>query len=115
MENTITQIFFRDTFMHHLARAQYNIDPNYAAWIDLLTEMNFGEERGAWRGTNGEPDTMAEAYERWNQEVKTQCRRTACSSGTRRKAGSRSASSSRWTSRSSRSRTSTTRRTSRRT
>jgi hypothetical protein len=70
MENTITQIFFRDTFMHHLVRAQYNIDPNYAAWIDLLTEMNFGEERGVWRGTNGEPDKMAEAYERWNQEVK---------------------------------------------
>jgi hypothetical protein len=70
MENTITQIFFRDTFMHHLARAQYNIDPNYAAWIDLLTEMNFGDERGTWRGTNGEPDKMAEAYERWNQEVK---------------------------------------------
>ena len=46
MENTITQIFFRDTLMHHLARAQYNIDPNYAAWIDLLTEMNFGDERG---------------------------------------------------------------------
>jgi hypothetical protein len=70
MENTITQIFFRDTLMHHLARAQYNIDPNYAAWIDLLTEMNFGDERGTWRGTNGEPDKMAEAYERWNQEVK---------------------------------------------
>ena len=70
MENTITQIFFRDTLMHHLSRAQYNIDPNYAAWIDLLTEMNFGEERGAWRGTNGEPEAMVEAYNRWNQEVK---------------------------------------------
>jgi hypothetical protein len=70
MENTITQIFFRDTLMHHLARAQYHIDPNYAAWIDLLTEMNFGEERGAWRGTNGDPKKMAEAYDRWNQEVK---------------------------------------------
>jgi hypothetical protein len=69
MESTITQIFFGDTLMHHLARAQYNIDPSYAAWIDLLTEMNFGE-RGAWKGTNGDPDKMAEAYERWNQEVK---------------------------------------------
>jgi len=70
MENTITQIFFRDTLMHHLARAQYHIDPNYKAWIDLLTEMNFGDERGVWRGTGGEPDKMAEAYEHWNQEVK---------------------------------------------
>jgi hypothetical protein len=70
MENTITQVFFRDTLLHHLSRAQYNIDPNYAAWIDLLAEMNFGDERGAWAGTNGEPDKMVEAYERWNQEVK---------------------------------------------
>jgi hypothetical protein len=70
MESTITQIFARDTLMHHLSRAQYHIDPNYKGWIDLLTEMNFGEERGAWGGTNAEPDKMAEAYERWNQEVK---------------------------------------------
>jgi hypothetical protein len=68
MENTITQIFFGDTLMHHLARAQYHVDPLYAAWIDLLTEMNFGE-RGAWAGTNGEPGPMAEAMERWNREV----------------------------------------------
>jgi hypothetical protein len=68
MENTILQIFYGDTFMHHLARAQYAIDPLYASWIDLLTEMNFGE-RGAWAGTNGEPAAMAEAMERWNQTV----------------------------------------------
>jgi hypothetical protein len=69
MGDTITQIFYGDTLMHHLARAQYNIDPGYAAWIDLLTEMNFGEERGAWAGTNGEPAAMAEAMERWNRTV----------------------------------------------
>jgi hypothetical protein len=69
MGDTITQIFYGDTLMHHLARAQYNVDPGYAAWIDLLTEMNFGEERGAWAGTNGEPAAMAEAMERWNQTV----------------------------------------------
>lgn len=69
MENTINQVFFGDTVMHHLARAQYHIDPQYKGWIDLLTEMNFGEERGAWAGTNGEPGPMAEAMERWNQTV----------------------------------------------
>jgi hypothetical protein len=69
MGDTITQIFYGDTLMHHLARAHYNVDPGYAAWIDLLTEMNFGEERGAWAGTNGEPAAMAEAMERWNQTV----------------------------------------------
>jgi hypothetical protein len=69
MGDTITQIFYGDTLMHHLSRAQYNLDPGYAAWIDLLTDMNFGEERGAWAGTNGEPAAMAEAMERWNQTV----------------------------------------------
>jgi hypothetical protein len=58
-----------DTLMYHLARAQYHIDPLYAAWIDLLTEMNWGDERGAFAGTNGEPAAMGEAMERWNQTV----------------------------------------------
>jgi Sulfotransferase domain len=69
MGNTISQIWYGDTLMHHLARAQYHVDPNYKAWIDLLTEMNFGEERGVWAGTNGEAGPMAEAMERWNREV----------------------------------------------
>jgi Sulfotransferase domain len=68
MQNTINQVFFGDSLMYHLARAQYAIDPEYAAWIDLLTEMNWGE-RGAWAGTNGEPAAMAEAMERWNRTV----------------------------------------------
>jgi hypothetical protein len=55
--------------MHHLARSQYHVDPLYAAWIDLLTEMNWGDERGAFAGTNGEPGPMADAMERWNQTV----------------------------------------------
>jgi Sulfotransferase domain len=69
MDNTITQIFYGDTLMYHLARSHYHIDPLFKGWIDLLTEMNFGEERGAWAGTNGEPAKMAQAMERWNQEV----------------------------------------------
>jgi sulfotransferase family protein len=68
MSNTINQVFFGDSLMHHLARAQYDIDPRYAAWIDLLNEMNWGE-RGAFAGTNGEPAAMAEAMDRWNQSV----------------------------------------------
>ena len=69
MENTITQVFYGDTLMHHLVRAQYHIDPNYKGWIDLLNEMNFSEARGVWAGTNGEPGPMADAMERWNQTV----------------------------------------------
>lgn len=68
MENTIIQVFFGDSLMYHLVRARYAIDPPYAAWIDLLSEMNWGE-RGAFAGTNGEPAAMAEAMERWNQAV----------------------------------------------
>jgi hypothetical protein len=69
MENTITEIFFGDSLMHHLVRARYQIDPVYAAWIDLLTDMNWTEPHGAWKGTNGEPGPMAEVMERWNQDV----------------------------------------------
>jgi hypothetical protein len=49
-------------------RARYHIDQPFAAWIDLLGEMNFGEERGAF-GTSDDPAAMAEAMERWNQAV----------------------------------------------
>jgi hypothetical protein len=69
MQNTISEVFFGDSFMYHLSRAQYAIDPMYAAWIDLLNEMNWSDHRGAFAGTNGEPDAMAEAMERWNQTV----------------------------------------------
>jgi hypothetical protein len=68
MSDTIVQVFFGDSLMHHLARAQYHIDPRYAAWIDLLAEMNWGE-RGAFAGTNGEPSAMAGAMDRWNKSV----------------------------------------------
>lgn len=68
MDNTITQVFFGDSLMRSLVQARYAIDPPFAAWIDLLSEMNWGE-RGAFAGTNGEPQAMAEAMERWNQSV----------------------------------------------
>jgi hypothetical protein len=54
--------------MTHLAKARYAVDPPYAAWIDLLTEMNWSEERGVF-GTSDDPASMAEAMERWNQSV----------------------------------------------
>jgi hypothetical protein len=68
MQNTINQVFFGDSLMTHLAKARYAIDPPYAAWIDLLTEMNWSEERGVF-GTSDDPAAMAEAMERWNQKV----------------------------------------------
>ena len=54
MQNTINQVFFGDTLIHHLVRTRYQIDQPFAAWIDLLAEMNFGEERGVF-GTSDDP------------------------------------------------------------
>ena len=68
MQNTINQVFFGDSLLHHLVRAQYAIDAVYAAWIDLMFEMNWSD-RGAMAGTNGEPAAMADAMERWNETV----------------------------------------------
>ena len=67
MNDTINQAFFGDTLMFHLVRARYAIDPPFAGWIDVLTEMNWGEN-GVF-GTSPDPATMAEAMERWNQSV----------------------------------------------
>ena len=68
MQDTINQIAFGDTLLHHLVWAQCAIDPIYAAWIDLMLDMMWSP-RGAMAGTDGEPTAMAEAMERWNQEV----------------------------------------------
>src|SRR5215212_2915007 len=68
MDQTINRVFMGDTLLRRLVQARYEIDPPFAAWIDLLTEMNWGE-RGAFKGTDGEPQAMAEAMERWNQSV----------------------------------------------
>jgi hypothetical protein len=68
MQDTINQVYFGDNLMHHLADARYKIDPEFAAWIDLMIDMVW-EGRGALAGTKGESSAMAEAAERWNQEV----------------------------------------------
>jgi hypothetical protein len=65
MQDTISQIWFGDTVMHHLARAQYQIDPLYAGWIDLLGDM--WDRAGVVQG--GDEKRMAETMEQWNQDV----------------------------------------------
>ena len=67
MHNTIAAIWFGDGLMHHLAQAQYRIDPLYAAWLDLLKEM--WTKADIMVGSSGDPKEMAADIERWNQEV----------------------------------------------
>ncbi len=67
MNSTIAQIWFGDTLMHHLVRAHYNIDPGYAAWLDVMNDMWAKAEMLV--NTGGDPDAMAADMERWNQEV----------------------------------------------
>ena len=67
MNNTIAAIWFGDNLMHHLAQAQYQIDPNYAAWLDLLHDM--WTKADIMVPSNGDRDEMAAGFERWNQEV----------------------------------------------
>ena len=68
MQDTIVQIYFGDSLMHHLAQARYHVDPDWRAWVDLMVDM-FWEGRGPLAGTNGESEPMKAAAERWNQEV----------------------------------------------
>lgn len=67
MHNTIAQIWFGDTLMHHLVKAQYHIDPLYASWLDLLNDM--WTRADMMVGSGGDRDAMAADMERWNQEV----------------------------------------------
>ena len=65
MNNTISQIFVGDTLMHHLARAQYHVDPDFAAWIDVMSDM--WDASGVTVG--GDDQKMASTMEEWNQKV----------------------------------------------
>ena len=67
MHNTIAQIWFGDTLMHHLAMAQSKVDPLYASWLDLLNDM--WTKADIMVGSGGDRDEMAAGMERWNQEV----------------------------------------------
>jgi hypothetical protein len=67
MHNTIAAIWFGDNLMHHLAMAQYHIDPLYAAWIDVLHDM--WAKADIMVPSKGDREEMAAGMKRWNQEV----------------------------------------------
>ena len=67
MNNTIAAIWFGDNLMHHLAQAQYYVDPLYASWLDLLNDM--WTKADIMVNSGGDAAEMAAGMERWNQEV----------------------------------------------
>ncbi len=67
MQNTIAEIFVGDGVMYHLAQAQYQVDPKYAAWLDVMRDM--WVKADIMIGSGGDPDEMAAGMERWNQDV----------------------------------------------
>jgi hypothetical protein len=69
MSDTINKIYFGDSLMRHLSKARYSVDPDWAAWMDLMIDMNW-VEGGAFGGTEGEREPLMRAAERWNDEVR---------------------------------------------
>jgi hypothetical protein len=67
MHNTIAAIWFVDNLMHHLAMAQYHIDPLYAGWLDVLNDM--WTEADIMVRSRGDAEEMAAGMKRWNEEV----------------------------------------------
>ena len=67
MYNTIAAIWFGDNLMHHLAMAQYHIDPLYASWLDVLGDM--WTTADIMMASRGDADAMAADMNRWNQEI----------------------------------------------
>jgi hypothetical protein len=53
--------------MHHLAMAQYHVDPLYKGWLDVLRDM--WTKADIMIPSGGDRDEMARGFERWNQEV----------------------------------------------
>lgn len=69
MQDTICQIYFGDSLLHHLAQARYHVDPDWKGWVDLMVDM-FWQGRGPLAGTGGEAEPMKERAALWNEEVR---------------------------------------------
>lgn len=68
MRDTIWSIYFGDSVMHHMARARYQVDPQWRRWYDLMVTMCW-TGRGAFAGSYAERQQLMDAMERWNDEV----------------------------------------------
>lgn len=69
MRDTIWSIYWGDSVLHHLARARYQVDPQFRAWYDLNCRMCW--MTGApFAGAHADRQQMIEAARAWDEEVK---------------------------------------------
>lgn len=69
MRDTVWAIYHSDNVLHHLSRARYHVDPQWRAWVDLMTDMMWAEPHGPFAGSYADREQLIAGYHRWNQEV----------------------------------------------
>jgi len=69
MRDTIMDIYFGQSLMHHLCQARYLVDPPFRRWYDLMTTMTW-YGNGPFAGSFAVREDLKAAMERWNDEVK---------------------------------------------
>ncbi len=96
MRNTVWAVYFGDSRHAPRVRGARRVDPLWDRYIKLMTHMTWDDDTGALAGDTTTEEGLIAAMERWHARVKcAPCPPTGCSSGTRAKATSRCASSSR--------------------
>ena len=94
MFDTIWQIYFGESLMHHLCQARRLVDPAFERWYDLMVSMTWANTGPFARDEM--PGLMA-SMEAWNAEVRATVPAERLLEWHPRTAGSRCVSSSRWT------------------
>lgn len=69
MRDTVWAIYHSDNLLHHMSRSRYLVDPQWRAWVDLMTEMTWASPHGAFAGRYSDREQLISAYHDWNQAV----------------------------------------------
>jgi hypothetical protein len=70
MRDTIWDIYFGRSALHHLAQARYQVDPVFRSWYDLMVRMCW-TGKGPFAGSYAERQQLIDAAARWDDEVKS--------------------------------------------
>jgi hypothetical protein len=68
MRKTIWECLYGEGLVGHMTAAREQVDPDWHGWMDTLRGM--WTERGLMNGKETTDEFMAQAYERYNEEVK---------------------------------------------